>query len=70
MPITHEEMNALRLLLDEELQRQIQPLREEINHRFDEIASQMNGLYQRDEKREQEYLSIREQLRRLEARIA
>jgi hypothetical protein len=63
-------MNALRLLIKDEFQTQLQPFREEVNQRFDEIATQIDGLYQRDEKREQEYLSIREQLLRLEARIA
>jgi predicted nucleic acid-binding Zn-ribbon protein len=70
MPNTAEEMSALRMLLKEELETALRPLREEVNKRFDKIASQMDGLYQRDEKREQEYLSIREQIRRLEARIA
>jgi type II secretory ATPase GspE/PulE/Tfp pilus assembly ATPase PilB-like protein len=56
MPITEGEMNALRLLLKEELRMQLQPFREEVNKRFDEIATQMDGLYQRDEKREQKYL--------------
>jgi len=65
MPITDDELNALRLLLKEE----VRPFRDEVNKRFDEIATQMDGLYQRDEKREQEYLSIREQIRRLETRI-
>jgi predicted nuclease with TOPRIM domain len=70
MPITEGEMNALRLLLKEELRTQLQPFREEVNKRFDEIATQMDGLYRRDENREQEYMSIREQIRRLEARLA
>jgi len=70
MPITEGEMNALRLLLKEELRTQLQPFREEVNKRFDEIATQMDGLYKRDENREQEYMSIREQIRRLEARLA
>lgn len=69
MPITNEEMNALRLLLKEEFEIQFQPFREEVNHRFDEIARQIEGLYQRDEKREQEYLFIREQIGRLEGRL-
>ena len=67
MPITEEESSALRLLLKEELQTEVRPFRKEVSKRFDEIATQMDGLYQRDEKREQEYLSIREQIRRLEA---
>ena len=70
MPITEGEMNALRLLLKEELRTQLQPFREEVNKLFDEIATQMDGLYRRDENREQEYMSIREQIRRLEARLA
>ena len=70
MAIKDEEMKALRLLLKEELEIALQPLREELNMRFDKIGSQIDGLYQRDERREQEYLSIREQIRRLESRIA
>lgn len=67
MPITEVKMNALRLLLKEELQAEVRPLRHEINKRFDEIATHFDGLYRRDETREQEYLSIREQICRLEA---
>lgn len=70
MPITDDEMKALRLLLQEELQAEVRPLRDEMSRRFDEVATQIDGLYQRDEKREQEYLSIREQIKRLEARFA
>jgi len=70
MPITDDEIKALRLLLREELRAEVRPLRDEMSKRFDEVATQMDGLYQRDEKREQEYLSIREQIRRLEAKIA
>lgn len=39
------------------------PLQKDIDKRFDEVAMQIDGLYKRDEKREQEYLSIREQIR-------
>ena len=69
MPITDDEIKALRLLLREELRAEVRPLRDEMSKRFDEVATQMDGLYQRDEKREQEYLSIREQIRRLEAKF-
>jgi predicted nuclease with TOPRIM domain len=65
--LSEDELTALRFLLREELQTEVRPFRDEVGKRFDEVATQMNGLYQRDEKREQEYLSIREQLRRLEA---
>ena len=70
MAFTEDDMKALRLLLGDELQAEVRPFRNEIGRRFDEVATQMDGLYQRDEKREQEYLSIREQIRRLEARFA
>jgi predicted nuclease with TOPRIM domain len=70
MAFTEDDMKALRLLLREELHAEVRPFRNEVGKRFDEVATQMDGLYQRDEKREQEYLSIREQIRRLEARFA
>ena len=69
MPITDDEIKALRLLLREELQAEVRPLRVEMSRRFNEVATQIDGLYQRDEKREQDYLSIREQIRRLEAKF-
>lgn len=61
MPMTEDELKALRLLLREELQAELKPFRAAVGKRFDEIASHIDGLYQRDEKREQEYFSIREQ---------
>ena len=67
MAFTENEVKALRLLLREELQAEVRPFRNEVSKRFDEVATQMDGLYQRDEKREQEYLFIREQIRRLES---
>lgn len=70
MPLTESEIKALRLLLREELKAQLRPLQGDIDKRFDEVATQIDGLYKRDEKREQEYLSIREQIGRLEARFA
>ena len=70
MPLTEDEMKALRLLLREELQAELRPFRHEVSKRFAEVATQMDGLYQRDERREQEYASISEQPRRLEARVA
>ena len=48
MPITGEELKALRVLLREELQAEVRPFRNEIGKRFDEIATQMDGLYQRE----------------------
>jgi tRNA(Ser,Leu) C12 N-acetylase TAN1 len=70
MALTEDELKALRLLLRQELQAEVRPFRDEVGKRFDEVATQMDCLYQRDEKREQEFLSVREQIRRLEARFA
>ena len=70
MPLSEVEMNTLRVLLKEELQAQFESFRNEVNTRFDEVATQIDGLYGRDEKREQEYLSICEQMRRVETRLA
>lgn len=67
MAFTEDELKALRLLLGEELEAKLQPFRNEVGKRFDEIARQIDGLYRRDEKREQEYLFIQEQIRRLES---
>lgn len=68
--MTEDDLEALRLLLREELQAELKPLRAEVGKRFDKIASHIDGLFQRDEKREQEYFSIREQIKRLEQSIA
>ena len=70
MPMTDDELKALRLLLREELQAELKPFRAEVGKRFDEIGSHIDGLYQRDDKRGQKYFSIREQIKRLERRFA
>ena len=70
MAFTDDELRAVRLLLREELQAEVRPFRNEVGKRFAEVSTQIDGLYQRDEKREQEYFAIREQIRRLEARFA
>ena len=57
-------------MLKEELSSQLSPFKSEIRARFDEISSQIDGLYLRDEKRELEYLSLRSQVGRLEEKIA
>jgi len=57
MAFTADDMKALRLPLREELQAEVRPFRNEVGKRFDEVATQMDGLYRRYEKREQEYVS-------------
>lgn len=70
MAFTEQDISAFRLLLSEEFELHIQPFRREVLQRFDQISGQFDGLYLRDEKREQEYLAIREQVSRIEKRIA
>jgi len=55
MAFTDDELRSMRLLLREELQSEVRPFRNEVGKRFGEIATQMDGLYRRDKKREQEY---------------
>jgi hypothetical protein len=65
MALTDNDFRALRVLFQEE----IEPFRQEINQRFDGVLEQLDGLYQGNEKREQEYLVINNQLARLEDRV-
>lgn len=56
MMFTEQDISALRLLLSEEFELQIQPCRHEVLQRFDQIAGQIDGLCRRDTtgKREEE----------------
>ncbi len=40
-----------------------------VDQRFSEVTDNFEGLYQRDERREQEYLFIAEQLKRIEEHV-
>ena len=51
MAFSQDELRALGLLLREELESQILPFRNDVDKRFAEVATQIDGLYQRDEKR-------------------
>ena len=44
MAFTEDDMKALRLLLREELQAEVRPFRNEVSKRFNEVATQMDGL--------------------------
>ena len=70
MALTEKDLQTLRLLLQQELRAEIRPFRTETDRRFDEIRGQIDQLYLLDEKREQEYLAIYEQIRRLERKFA
>ena len=68
--MTEDELQALRLLLREELQAELKPFRADVEKRFDEIGLSSRWPVPPRRKREQEYFSIREQIKRLEQRIA
>ena len=70
MPLNKDETTALLVLIGEKFETWIKPFRDEVMGRFDEVASKLDGLYQRDEKREQEYLFISERVRQIESKIA
>jgi hypothetical protein len=65
MALTEEDLKAMRLLMREE----IGPFREEVNERFRQVDTRIEGIYARDEKREQENLFIKEQLSRQEGQL-
>jgi chromosome segregation ATPase len=66
MSLTEDDMKALRLLMREE----IEPFRSEVNERFRDVDRRFEGLYTQNEKREQEYLFIKEQLSRQDRQLA
>ena len=65
MTFTVDDLKAMRNLFQEE----IDPLRQEMHQRFDAVADQILGLYQGNEKREQEYLFLSQQASRQQKRL-
>jgi hypothetical protein len=65
MALTDEDLKAIRLLMREE----IEPFRDEVNERFREVDRRFEDLYARNEKREEEYLFIKEQRGRQEQQL-
>lgn len=70
MSLTEDDLTAIGKLMD----LRIDPLRSEFRQELRGLRSEMNqsfdALLKRDEKREQEYLVLREQVARLEDRIS
>lgn len=64
MALTEQDIQALRMLMREEIDAQLSPLREEFTEFRNEVAQNFDGVYRRLETFEQEYLSMREQLKR------
>jgi hypothetical protein len=65
MVLTADDLKAMQNLFQEE----IEPVRQEMHQRFDAVAEQILGLYQGNEKREQEYLFLNHQASRHEKRL-
>ena len=67
MALTEDDLKAMRLLMREEIndafEQRFEPFRRDVDGRFE-------GLYAQNAKREQEYLFIKEQLKRQEQHLA
>ena len=70
MALDHSDIEALRTLISEGVSTALEPFRAEVNHRFDEVSQQIDGLYKRDETREQEFEVLKGQFKRLEKKVA
>ena len=66
---TKQELGKVRLEIRDEIKKEIEPLREEIREKFNEVSNNFDALFLRDEKREHEYLALREQQNKLESRV-
>jgi hypothetical protein len=66
MSLTEKDLEAIGLLMKQQIEEvfevRLEPFRHEVNKHFDH-------LYKQDERREQEYLVITEQLTRIENRL-
>ena len=73
MALTEDDLKAMRLLMREEIndafQQRFEPFRMHVDERFREVDRRFEGLYGQNEKREQEYLFIKEQLGRQEQQL-
>lgn len=65
MALTEDDLKAMATLMGQA----IEPLRDEMNQRFREVDARFDYWYKQDEKREQEYLAMTEQLKRIEADV-
>lgn len=66
MALTDDDLKALRRLMGEEVRAQLEPMRVEMSRRFATVTSHLELAAAGDEKREQEYLSMRYQLDKLD----
>jgi len=68
------DLKALRLLMREKIhdafEQRFKPFRKDVDERFREVDRRFESRYAQNEKREQEYVFIREQLSRQEMQLA
>ena len=65
MPLTEDDLKAMRLLFEQVFDEKIEP----VNERLSNMTTLLEGIVSDNEKREQEYLVINGQLSRIEKRI-
>ena len=73
MALTEEDLKSLRLLMREEIhdafEQRFEPFRRDVDKRFREVDRRFEGLYAQNEKCEQEFVLIKEQLGRRERQL-
>lgn len=69
MALSADDIKALRLLLKEEVNAAIEPFRSEFQEFRSEVHQSLDAVLSGVEKSEQEYLSVTEQLARLEKEV-
>lgn len=69
MPLSPEETKALTILVSQGVESGLREFREEVNKRFDDVTTSIDGLSKKVEKVEQEQLAMGTQLGRVESRL-
>ena len=70
MPLSTQDIEALRLLIREEVEAIVAPRFESVDRRFDQVDQNFDALFKANETREQENLVIKHQLAELEKKVA
>lgn len=69
MTLTDDDIGKIATLL-KPLEDRIDVLEHKMHQRFDEVQSNIDQIFKRDEAREQEYLALRNQAEELEKKVA
>ena len=69
MALDQSDINALQLLIREEIRSHLEPMEHRIDGRFDQVMTTLDTLVASDEKREQENAIRDEQLKRVDERV-